>query len=155
LRGEKALARIRTATLKDLPSILELEKRNGEPTANEDLHALFKVRNPNEKYRFFVAEEDGKIVGYSRMHLYRWNNSAYIISLLVDAKHRRRGIGTQFLKTMEDFARENKSRVLMFDASPENAPALQLYFKNGFRICGYNDKIYRDGKIALYIAKEL
>jgi len=138
-----------------LPSILELEKRNGEPVANEDLDALFKVRNPNEKYRFFVAEEDGKIVGYSRMHLYRWNNSAYIISLLVDTEHRRKGIGTRLLIAMEDFARENKSRVLMFDASPDNAPALQLYFKNGFRICGYNDKIYRDGKIALYLSKEL
>ena len=151
----KNLVKIRMATLKDLLSILELEKKNGEPTTNEDLHALFKVRNPNEKYRFFVAEENGKIVGYSRMHLYRWNNTAYIISLLVDADHRRRRIGTRLLKTMEDFARGNKSRVLMFDASPDNAPALQLYFKNGFRICGYNDKIYRDGKTALYLSKEL
>jgi len=132
-----------------------LEKRNGEPAANEDLHTLFKVDNPNEKYRFFVVEDDGKIVGYSRMHFYRWNNSAYIISLLVDAEDRRRGIGTRLLKTMEDFARENKSRVLMFDASPDNAPALQLYFKNGYRICGYNDKIYRNGKIALCLSKEL
>jgi len=149
------LVKIRIATLQDLPSIIELEKRNGEPAANEDLHTLFKVDNPNEKYRFFVVEDDGKIVGYSRMHFYRWNNSAYIISLLVDAEDRRRGIGTRLLKTMEDFARENKSRVLMFDASPDNAPALQLYFKNGYRICGYNDKIYRNGKIALCLSKEL
>ena len=143
------------AMLKDLPSIFELEKRNGEPTLNEDLHALFKVRNPNEKYKFFIAEDNSEIVGYSRMHLYRWNNSAYIISLLVDTKHRRKDIGTHLLRAMETFAKENKARILMFDASPDNAPVLQLYFKNGFRICGYNDKIYRDGKIALYLAKEL
>jgi len=140
--------------LKDLPYIIELEKRNGQ-TIEEDLRALFKVKNPNEKYRFFVAKDDDKIVGYSRIHLYRWNNSAFIISLLVDAKHRRRGIGTRLLKAMEYFARKSKARVLMFDASPDNAPALQLYFKNGFRICGYNDKIYQNGKIALYLAKEL
>lgn len=140
--------------MKDLPRILELEKRNGQ-TLNEDLHALFKVKNPNERYRLFVAEDNGNIVGYSRIHLYRWNNSAYIISLLVDAEYRRRGIGTRLLKTMENFAKKSKARVLMFDASPENAPALQLYFKNGFRICGYNDKIYPKGKIALYLAKEL
>jgi len=148
------LLTIRVATLKDLPCIIELEKRNGQ-TLNEDLRAFFKVKNPNEKYRFFVAEDDGKIVGYSRIHLYRWNNSAFIISLLVDSEHRRKGIGTRLLRAMEDFAKENKARVLMFDASPDNAPALQLYFKNGFRICGFNDKIYRDGKIALYLAKEL
>jgi len=139
--------------LKDLPQILGLAKRNGE-NISENLHVLFKLENPNEKYSFFVAEDDGKILGYSRIHLYRWNNSAFIISLLVDAEYRRMGIGTRLLKAMEDFARESKARVLMFDTSPDNAAALQLYFKNGFKVCGYNDKIYRDGKIALYLAKE-
>jgi len=142
------------ATTDDLPQILDLEKRNGVIT-NEDLYALFEIDNPNEKYKFLVAEDDGKIVGYSRIHLYKWNNSAYIITVLVDAKHRRRGIGTCLLNTMENFARKSKARVLMFDTSSDNTPALQLYFKNGFRICGYNDKSYINGKIALYLAKEL
>jgi ribosomal protein S18 acetylase RimI-like enzyme len=148
------LVKIRIAVLKDLPYILKLEKRNGEPTS-EDLHALFEVENPNEKVGFFVAEESGEIVGYSRMHIYKWNNSALITTVLVDVKHRRRGIGTRLLRTMEDFARESKARVLMTDVSPDNVPALQLDFKNGFEICGYNDKIYQDGKTALYLAKEL
>ena len=56
---------------------------------------------------------------------------------------------------MAILARKGKARVLMFDASPDNAPALQLYFKNGFKVCGYNDKIYQDRKTALYLAKEL
>jgi len=150
---EKLLA-IRKATLKDLPSILELEKRNGQPT-NEDLRTLFELDNPNEKCRFFVAEDNGGIIGYSRMHLYRWNNSAYIITLLVDAEHRRKGIGTRLLQAMENFAKENKARVLLFDTSTDNTPALQLYFKKDFKICGYNDRIYQSGKIALYLAKEL
>jgi len=142
------------ATVKDLPHILTLEKRNGKPT-NEDLRVLFKIDNPNEKCKFFVAEEKGRIVGYSRLHLYRWNNSAYIVTVLVDEKKRRKGVGTSLLKLMEDFARKNKARVLMFDTSADNAPAIQLYFKNGFKICGYNDKIYRNGKTAIYLAKEL
>jgi len=148
------LLTIRMATLKDLPHILELEKKSGQPP-NEDLGVLFRLDNPNEKYKFFVAEEDSNIVGYSRIHLYRWNNSAFIISLLVDAKHRRKAIGTRLLKAMEDFARKSKARVLMFDTSPDNTPALQLYFKNGFKICGYNEKIYQNGKTAIYLAKEL
>jgi len=146
--------KIRMATLKDLPQILELERKSSE-SSNEDLQALFKLNNPNEKCKFFVAQSDDKIIGFSRIHLYRWNNSAVIISVLVDVEHRRRGIGTRLLKVMENFARKSKARVLMFDTSPDNAPALQLYFKNGFRICGYNDKIYQTRKIALYLAKEL
>jgi ribosomal protein S18 acetylase RimI-like enzyme len=145
---------VRVATLKDLNGILELERRNNQPT-KEDLQALFGLDNPNEKCYFFVAVHDGKILGYSRMHFYKWNNSAYIITLLVDAEQRRKGIGTLLLKFMEDFAREKRARILLFDTSTDNAPALQLYFKNGFRICGYNDKIYENRKTALYLAKEL
>lgn len=148
------MLKIRIAVLKDLPNILELEKRNGESTS-EDLRTLFEVENPNEKCRFFVAEENGEIVGYSRMHIYRWNNSALITTVLVDVQHRRRGIGTRLLRAMEDFARENKARVLMTDVPPDNVPAIQLDFKNGFKICGYNDKIYQDGKTAIYLAKDL
>jgi len=148
------LLEIRLATIKDLPSIQQLEKRNGEPT-NEDLRVLFEVDNPNEKCRFFVAEENGKVVGYSRMHFYRWNNSAYVITVLVDARNRRKGIGTRLLEAMEDFAQKGKSRVMTFDAASDNMPALQLCLKSGFKICGYNDKIYRNGKTAIYLAKEL
>ncbi|MEM3613078.1 MAG: GNAT family N-acetyltransferase [Candidatus Bathyarchaeia archaeon] len=99
------MPKIRIAERADLPKILELIKRNGEPL-NEDLEAIFNFESPNEKCRFFVAEEDGKIVGFSRVHFYRWNKSAYVINLLVDAGYRRRGIGSLLLKAMEDFARE-------------------------------------------------
>lgn len=30
----------------------------------------------------------------------------------------------------------------MTDVPSDNVPALQLDFKNSFKICGYNDKIY-------------
>lgn len=150
-----SLVKIRKATLKDLPAILELRKRNNQPTT-ENLHALFKVKNPNEKCSFFVAEENkGRIVGYVRLHFYRWNNSASVIELLVNAEHRRKGIGTMLLKTAENFSRENKCRVLMFDTASDNIPAIQLYLKNGYTICGYNSKLYQNGKTAVYLAKEL
>ncbi|MEM3874556.1 MAG: GNAT family N-acetyltransferase [Candidatus Bathyarchaeia archaeon] len=148
------MPKIRMAELPDLPKILELIKKNREPL-NEDLGAIFNFESPNEKGRFFVAEESGEIVGFSRVHFYRWNKSAYVISLLVDAGYRRRGIGSLLLKAMEDFARENGARVLMFDTAIDNIPALNLYFKNGFRICGYNEKLYDNAKTALYLAKEL
>lgn len=148
------MPKIRIAEQADLPKIIELIKRNKEPL-NEDLEAVFNLKNPNEKCRFFVAEENGVIVGFARMHIYSWNKSAYVINLLVDAGHRRRGIGSLLLKTMEEFARENSARVIMFDTAIDNIPALNLYFKNGFKICGYNEKLYDNAKTALYLAKEL
>ncbi|MEM3090773.1 MAG: GNAT family N-acetyltransferase, partial [Candidatus Bathyarchaeia archaeon] len=67
----------------------------------------------------------------------------------------RKGIGSLLLKTAEEFVRKNGARVLMFDTAIDNIPAIKLYFKNGFRICGYNDKLYDNAKTALYLAKEL
>ncbi|MEM2947707.1 MAG: GNAT family N-acetyltransferase [Candidatus Bathyarchaeia archaeon] len=148
------MLKIRIAEKTDLPKIVELIKRNKEPL-NEDLEAVFNFESPNEKCRFFVAEEDSEIVGFSRVHIYRWNKSAYVINLLVDSGYRRKGIGSLLLKTAEEFARKNGARVLMFDTAIDNIPALNLYFKNGFRICGYNDKLYDNAKTALYLAKEL
>ncbi|MEM3617097.1 MAG: GNAT family N-acetyltransferase [Candidatus Bathyarchaeia archaeon] len=148
------MPKIRMAKLEDLPKIIELIKRNKEPL-NEDLEAIFNFESPNEKCRFFVAEEGGDVVGFSRVHVYRWNRSAYVISLLVDAGYRRRGIGSLLLSAMEDFARENGARVIMFDTAIDNIPALNLYFKNSFKICGYNEKLYDNAKTALYLAKEL
>ena len=148
------MPKIRIAERADLPKIIELIKRNREPL-NEDLEAVFNLKNPNEKCRFFVAEENGIIVGFARVHFYRWNRSAYVINLLVDADYRRRGIGSLLLKTMEEFAGENGARVIMFDTAIDNIPALNLYFKNGFKICGYNEKLYDNAKTALYLAKEL
>ncbi|MEM3823977.1 MAG: GNAT family N-acetyltransferase, partial [Candidatus Bathyarchaeia archaeon] len=126
--------KVREAAFEDLPVIIALMKKNGEPL-NEDLAAIFTVKSPNEEYKLFVAEEDRKIVGFSRIHFYRWNKSAYTIELLVDSGYRRRRIGTLLLKAMEDFAREKGARVLMFDTSIDNIPALNLYLRNGFRIC--------------------
>ncbi|MEM0357422.1 MAG: GNAT family N-acetyltransferase [Candidatus Bathyarchaeia archaeon] len=148
------MVKIRQATIKDLSAIKVLIKNNDE-IVNEDLEALFTVKNPNEEYKMFVAEDDGKVIGFSRVHFYKWNRSAYAINLLVDVGCRRRGVGTLLLKAMEDFAREKEARVLMFDTAVDNVPALNLYLKNGFRVCGYNDKLYESGKTAVYLAKEL
>lgn len=147
------MIKVREATMEDLALIVALMKRNNEPL-NEDLAVFFTAKNPNEEYKLFVAEENDRIIGFSRVHFYRWNKSAYAINLLVDSEYRRRGIGTLLLKTMERFAKEKGARVLMFDTAIDNIPALNLYFKNGFKICGYNNKLYED-KTALYLAKEL
>ena len=148
------MSKIRVAEPADLPKIIELIKRNKGPL-DEDLEAIFNFESQNEKCRFFVAEENGEIVGFGRVHIYKWNRSAYVINLLVDAGYRRRGIGSLLLKTMEDFAMENGARVIMFDTAIDNIPVLNLYFKNGFKICGYNEKLYDNAKTALYLAKEL
>jgi len=45
------MPKIRIAERADLPKIIELIKRNREPL-NEDLEAVFNLKNPNEKCRF-------------------------------------------------------------------------------------------------------
>ncbi|MGC8997949.1 MAG: GNAT family N-acetyltransferase [Candidatus Bathyarchaeia archaeon] len=147
------MLKIRVAEQNDLPKIIELIKRNKEPL-NEDL-GLFSILKAQTRSADSLLQKRMAKLLFWESAFYRWNRSAYVINLLVDAGYRRRGIGSLLRKTMDEFARENGARVLMFDTAIDNIPALNLYFKNDFKICGYNEKLYDIAKTALYLAKEL
>jgi len=55
------MVKVREDKTEDLPAIIALIERNNE-SLSEDLAALFRVENPNEEYKLFVAEQDDKIV---------------------------------------------------------------------------------------------
>jgi len=145
---------VRRATLKDLEAILKLEKLYfGSP--KENFESLFKLKTPNEECVFFVAEKNKKVIGYSRMHLFKWYEGAHIVTIVVDKKFRRKGYGTLLIKEMEKFARNKGMKIITLDASPDNIEALIFYLKNGFRICGYRDKLEEKGKPIIYLSKKL
>ena len=145
---------VRRAALKDLEAILKLEKLYfGSP--KENFESLFKLKTPNEECVFFVAEKNKKVIGYSRMHLFKWYEGAHIVTIVVDKKHRRKGYGTLLMKEMEKFARNKGMKIITVDTSPDNIEALIFYLKNGFRICGYRDKLEEKGKPIIYLSKKL
>ena len=143
---------VRRANLKDLKPILELEERYFGST-KEDFKSLIEFKTPNEECVFFVAEEKEKIIGYSRIHLFKWYNGAHIVTILIDEKYRRKGYGKMLIKEMEKYAKTKGMKILTLDTEPDNSEALIFYLKNGYKICGYKENL--NGKSTVYLSKKL
>ena len=95
----------------------------------------------------FVAEAPSGIVG--RLSVARDPHPASYhvadLGLMVDAGHRRRGIGRVLLEAAVDWAREAGVRKLELHVFPHNEPAIALYESFGFVREGYRRRHYRRG----------
>lgn len=91
--------------------------------------------------RWLVIEDDaGSVVGIGIIHLWPWNKVAWVWDLTIEEKERGKGYGRTLLKGMIETARQMRARVLMDFEPPKGSPLADLYLKNGFRICGTNDR---------------
>jgi RimJ/RimL family protein N-acetyltransferase len=98
----------------------------------------------------FVAEAGGAVV--ARMSLARDPHPASRhvadLGLMVDAGHRRRGIGTKLLDAAVEWARLSGVTKLELHVFPWNEPAIRLYESFGFEREGFRKRHYeRDGEL--------
>lgn len=142
--------KILRATIKNLPEINRLNDKYFK-----EIRDFKKIIEGNHDY-FYVGTENNKIIGFSGFHYYAWNNSASVIDIFVHPDFRKNGYGTQLIKKIIKEAKAIKARVIMAEA-PSLSNALIAYLKNGFRICGFNDRYYDNtGKeIAMFLSKDL
>ena len=93
-----------------------------------------------------VAEnEGGDIVGYiwaERGSLNRVRHTAYIVVGIRQA-YRRQGIGSEFFRRLDEWARENGIIRLELTVECVNADAVRLYEKQGFFIEGTRNSSMR------------
>jgi len=91
---------------------------------------------------FWVAEEEGKVVGFAfgRLKevpeevLERWKarKVGYVELMAVVPERRRRGIGRALLETLLDELKRARADVVLLDCPTEAAEAGKLYAKMGF-----------------------
>jgi len=67
--------------------------------------------------------------------LYKDQNSLYIAEVLVDENYRGQGLGKKLMQEFEQHLEEHINHVLL-RVWKENTPAVALYEKMGFDICG-------------------
>ena len=85
-----------------------------------------------------LCEAEGEIVGYiyaQRGALNRIKHTAYIVTGIRRA-HRNRGIGGEFFKRVEEWARESGVTRLELTVMCPNTAAKHLYEKHGFIVAG-------------------
>jgi ribosomal protein S18 acetylase RimI-like enzyme len=177
---------IRPATEADLPALVQLDysyaadrllhfARQGEPpqhTFRFQWRAQPSApRRPGYQYTidpggleraplFDVAEVEGQVVGLVIVLIHGFNNAGEVTDLGVHLPFRRRGIGAALMQRALDFARMKNLRGVWVEPQNDNADAIEFYLSLGFRLAGFNDRMYsnRDDElqqITLFMTKEL
>ena len=106
--------------------------------------------------RFFSLAEDGnQIVGYAGCFCPGEDIEADILTVGVIASHRGRGIAKDFIKQMENWARERKAKAMMLEVEISNFAAISLYESLGYMKISVRMDYYGPGKDAQIMRKEL
>jgi len=83
-------------------------------------------------------------MGIGVIHFWPWNRLAWVWDITVDVAERGKGYGRALLQGMVAAAHDMGARVLMDFDRPETNALVELYLRNGFRVCGMNDRWFDD-----------
>ena len=113
---------------------------------------------PNWRQRecFLVAADDlGQVVGFLDVTAQMWHAVGWIRNFVVQRNHRHRGVGTSLLRAARYWALDVGLSKMMLETQTKNYPAICFAQKNRFAFCGYNDRYYNNGDIALFFSLTL
>lgn len=107
------------------------------------------------KSMMFTAIIGENLVGYIGLLERGAESVAWVTDLVVDAAHRRQGVGKTLLAAGQDWAASRSHRRIILEMQSKNLPVIRLAQKFGFEFCGYNDHYYINQDVALFFAKVL
>lgn len=117
------------------------------------------AQEPPDWEHGWVAEADGRVVGFCGWLLDRWNMRAIVMHLYVDAPYRGRGIARRLIDHVAVEASGMKAINLWLETSHTNAPGVTAYMRMGFRWSGFDRTLYDGtpsaGDIALFLYRPL
>ena len=145
---------IRKAELRDLLKLVEFDsmlkkeyvrynkeyfKSVDETDFKKEITEYITNKIRSEKDAFFVALEDGKIVGMciaeyeKRPPIFEYRDSGTIDSLYVSPEFRQKGIATALLQESIAWFRSKNLKFAAITVHELNLPAISAYKKVGFR----------------------
>jgi L-amino acid N-acyltransferase YncA len=145
---------IRDATEADLPAIIEIynaatatrtSTARLQPVSVKERLPWFRRHSPNA-FPLWVVEIDRQIAGWLSFHEFIQRpayNGAAEISVYVNEKFRRRGIGRQLLEKAIADAPRVKARTLVGYVLGHNEASLRLFEQSGFEWWGRLPRIAR------------
>lgn len=102
-----------------------------------------------------VAELEGGVLGYALVLFRKASQRARLYSIAVDSSAHAAGVGRALLAAAERSARKRGATDMRLEVRQDNARAIALYEKAGYRRLGVKPDYYADGATALRYAKSL
>ena len=100
-----------------------------------------------------AAKFGDELVGYILLALRKGGKTCRVYSFAVRAERRRRGVGQELLRAAERYARAHGREAVRLEVRYDNAAAISLYVKYGYREFGRYSAYYADGATALRFEK--
>lgn len=142
---------ITSMTAVDAQELSELDKRCFDiPWSQKS----FEDEAGNNLATYFIAKDNGKIIGYAGF----WSVSGEgdITNIAVLPEYRKRGIASALLESVIKKSRSLDLSLLTLEVRKSNFAAQNLYSKFGFEIIGERKRYYSDNhEDALIMTKKL
>lgn len=139
---------IRLVTEKDLPGVLDVE-RNAFPLPWTE--EMFLGDLQSDTARYFLAETEGRVVGYAGSSLIV--DEVHIANIAVHSDYRQRGIGRALLAHLIEKTTAEGANYFTLEVRRNNLAAQALYESQGFSVKGVR-KNYYGNEDALIMIKE-
>ena len=144
---------IRPATGSDLDALVALERRAFATDHLSPRQYRHHISNPSA--RVLVATDRQGLLGKAVVFFRRGSDIARLYSIAVADTARRRGLGEALLAAAERGARRRGCRRMRLEVRPDNAGAIGLYERRGYRRIGAYTAFYEDGTDAWRYEKTL
>jgi ribosomal-protein-alanine acetyltransferase len=144
---------LRAGGLSDLPALLAIENQafSGDRLSRRSFQRFLS----SQQAATLVAEHDGEIVGYALVLFRAGTVVARLYSIALAPRAAGRGLGVMLLGAAEQEAMQRGCALLRLEVREDNAAAVSLYSKSGYRQFGGRERYYQDGADALRFEKRL
>jgi ribosomal protein S18 acetylase RimI-like enzyme len=129
--------RVRPIRDEDLEAVARLATELGYSAARSDLAGRLPALRDSPSHAIVVAELAGEVIGWIHVEVSRaliHDPFGEIVSLVVDASTRDRGIGAALVRSAEAWARSRGLRRLRVRCRVERERAHRFYQREGFAL---------------------
>lgn len=143
----------RRGALNDLPFLVQLENISfgGDAFSRRQLRYLLTEANAD----VFILGSKSDVKGAAIMLWRKRSRVGHLYSIVIDPRHRGKGLGESLLELCEKAARDHKCDCVTLEVRSDNRAAIGLYTKFGYRIVKELPGYYADGRNGVRMLKIL